>query len=549
MIQSLRNRFAHINGWRGVFVNFILGSIAVLGHAPFYAWPITIVSFAFFMIRLDGVQAREKSVKAGFWCGFGFGFGYFLFGFYWIGSAFIARGAGYVAIMPFAILLFCAGLSLFWAIASAAYVKLTYSGRKEILASGAMRAGIFSSVIFIAEFARGHVFGGFPWNLPGYVFAAGKPVSQIASYVGIYGVSALVLFLSAAVSILVSERKFIPFYICATVFLGVVWFGNTRLNSAPIESTKYVEGVKLRIVHANIAQKDKFDPEKYVQTVERYFDLTMSAGLEGITHVIWPEGAVPGLMFEDAGLMYALESRLRSAPRAIGLEAPPVFISQTLRAERKLGQRTVYYNAAAAVSFPPHEPYLVSAYYDKQKLVPFGEHMPGGALAEKMGLKALSTALETISPGRSGIMPRLPGLPPVSLQICYEIVFPGFTPKLVGVGREKPEWILNLSNDSWYGNSAGPYQHINQARYRAIEQGLPVIRSTSGGISGVIDSYGRQLFSRDLAENGVLDVKLPKTLRGVAYNIGFNLKIFLLILCVLISCALGIRRARMLHFT
>ena len=211
MIQSLRNRFAHIDGWRGVFVNFILGSVAVLGHAPFYAWPVTIISLAFFMIRLDGVQSREKSVKTGFGCGFSFGFGYFLFGFYWIGSAFVARGAGYVAIMPFAILLFCAGLSLFWAIASAAYVKLTYSGHKGVLANGVMRAGIFASVIFIAEFARGHVFGGFPWNLPGYVFAAGKPVSQIASYVGIYGVSALVLFLAASVSILVSEKRLIPF--------------------------------------------------------------------------------------------------------------------------------------------------------------------------------------------------------------------------------------------------------------------------------------------------------------------------------------------------
>ena len=345
------------------------------------------------------------------------------------------------------------------------------------------------------------------------------------------------------------KKDLYHFCVCSSVFLSVFLYGNTRLSSAPIENTEYVEGVKLRIVHANIAQKDKFDPKKYVQTVEHYFDLTMSAGLEDITHVIWPEGAVPGLMFEDEGLMYALESRLRSAPRAIGLEAPLVFISQTLRAERKLGQRTVYYNAAAAVSFPSDAPYVVSEYYDKQKLVPFGEHMPGGALAEKMGLKALSTALQTISPGRSGVMPSLPGLPPVSLQICYEIVFPGFTPTLVGAGRDKPEWILNLSNDSWYGNSAGPYQHINQARYRAIEQGLPVIRSTSGGVSGVVDPYGRQLFSKDLAENGVLDVKLPKSLRGVAYNIGFNLKIFLLILCVLIPCVLGIRRARMLHFT
>ncbi len=127
-------------------------------------------------------------------------------------------------------------------------------------------------------------------------------------------------------------------------------------------------------------------------------------------------------------------------------------------------------------------------------------------------------------------MPAINGLPPVSIQICYEIIFPGFTPKTLTPSGARPEWILNLSNDSWYGNSSGPKQHVNQARYRAIEQGLPVVRTTSGGISGVIDTYGRQLGQKNLGEDGVLDARLPRPLAKTLYNKTNDFLLLLLIL-------------------
>ena len=525
-------KFVNVSGKKGMLLNFALGAFAVLGHAPLYIWPATILAFALLMLRLDATYARPKPIKSGFLTGLIFGFGYFLFGLYWVGSAFIARGPEFIWIMPFAVFLFCIGFALFWGAAGAIYVKLT-NGSKSM-----WRAALFASLLFLAEFTRGHLVGGFPWNLPGYIFAAGKPISQAASLIGVYGLSALVLCVSAMLALTIGMRKIVPLGAGVLVLLGTYTYGSVRLGNATIDKTQYVEGVKLRLVHANIAQRDKFDPAKFVQTVNHYLRLSLSDGFDDVTHIIWPEGAVPGLMLEDENLMRAIDQLMRS-----GRGEPPVFITQTLRAERRPDLDTPnYYNSAVAISFPKDGSWQASSYYDKQRLVPFGEFMPGGELAKKLGLKSLSTAMRGMSAGQSGEVPNIPNLPPVSIQICYEIIFLGSTPTTLWPSGEKPEWILNLSNDSWYGNSSGPRQHVNQARYRAIEQGLPVVRTTSGGISGVIDAYGRQLTVKNLGEDGVLDSSLPRPLRKTLYSQWMDFVLALLILGVLGLSYMGIRR-------
>jgi len=540
MFEKILKGLLRANGYKGFALNTFLGALSVLGHAPFYLWPITILCFALLMLRLDKVRDNASPGRSGFWCGFAFAFGYFLAGLYWIGSAFIARGPEFIPFMPFAVLAMVAGLAIFWGLAGFAYVRLTYDKLGKNGISSIWRAGIFACIFFIAEFLRGHVFGGFPWNLPGYIFAAGSPVSQIASIVGIYGLTALVFLLSASLALLMERRQqWHPMAICATVLALCFSYGAVRLANAEVQ---YVEGVKLRIVHANIAQRDKFDPNKYVSIANTYLQLSRSAGFDDITHVIWPEGAVPGLMFEDQGLMAAIDNMFRSG-KGQGNKKPPVFITQTLRAEAKpQSNKLAYYNAAAAVTFKDGLAPKISPFYDKQKLVPFGEFIPGGDLLERVGLHSLSTALESMSPGRSGDVPNLPGLPPVSLQICYEIIFPGFTSRTQPQGGHRPNWILNLSNDSWYGNSTGPRQHINQARYRAIEQGLPVVRATSGGVSGVIDAYGRQLTQLGPGEHGVIDARLPNSNTKTTYKLYVNYIILLLNLILLIICLKGIHK-------
>ena len=439
--------------------------------------------------------------------------------------------------MPFAVLALCAGLAVFWGLAGLCYIwgvnRKTHS---------VWRAGIFAGVFFIAEFARGHVFGGFPWNLPGYIFPAGKPISQLASITGIYGLTAFVFMLSGALALLIAPRQgpnnkriWVPFLAAITCLTLIFGYGMVRLGGAQVQ---YVDGVNLRLVHANIPQRDKFDGAKYVQNANTYLRLSRSTGFEDVTHIIWPEGAIPGEILKDQGLMEAINELFRSRRGPA-----PVFITQTLRSEQPAqNTKPQYFNAATAISFPQGRPATMTPFYDKQKLVPFGEFIPGGDLVEALGLESLSSALESMTPGKSGDVPLLPGLPPASLQICYEIIFPGFTTRTPPMSGERPQWILNLSNDAWYGNSTGPRQHINQARYRAIEQGIPVVRATSGGISGVIDSYGRQVSHLGLGQEGALDTKLPTAIGAQLYKISINYIILLIIVFLLIGCILCTRR-------
>jgi len=205
-MRATLNRFVALTDWRGFAFNIGLGALSVLGHAPFYLWPVTIICFALLMLRLDAARLHAKPLRRGFWCGFSFALGYFIAGLYWIGSAFIARGPEFIPLMPLAILGLCAGLALFWALGGLVYVRLIRDHKASVWS-----AGIFACVFFSVEFARGHIFSGFPWNLPGYIFAAGKPISQTASIVGIYGLTALVFFLSAALALwLAHPKKWVP---------------------------------------------------------------------------------------------------------------------------------------------------------------------------------------------------------------------------------------------------------------------------------------------------------------------------------------------------
>jgi len=347
VLASVSEYLKTAKGLSGFALSFSLGALCNLGHAPFFIWPVFLMCFALFMVRLDGAAPFENRVKAGFWRGLFFGFGYFLFGFYWISSAFIARGPEYVAMMPFAVFLFCLVLSLFWAAASALYVKFTHGSKRP------RRAIVFACLFFLTEYARGHVFGGLPWNLPGYIFHAGEPISQIASLVGVYGLSAIAMAIVAAFAILISPdgRRKWPAIVGVLALMGMYGYGTHRLGSS---ETKYVEDVKLRIVHARIPQRDKFDSDKYIENIDHYLRLTQSSGFDDVTHVIWPEGAVPGLMLEDLGLMTALDNVFNS-----GEGPPPIFVTETLREERIPGKfNPRYYNSATALTFSPDAPLL-----------------------------------------------------------------------------------------------------------------------------------------------------------------------------------------------
>ena len=238
-----------------------------------------------------------------------------------------------------------------------------------------------------------------------------------------------------------------------------------------------------------------------------------------------------GLAVEDTELIRVMgELMFEYSPK------PPLWLLNSLRHEAKLDSKGVsqdiYYNTAAAIEFDKQGTAAILDYNDKIRLVPFGEFIPGANFLKSYGPQTLSTSLASISPGDTKRNSLIKGLPAVSPQICYEIIFSGLTP-----GDTRPEWILNQSNDAWYGNSLGPRQHANIAQYRAIEEGVPVIRSASNGISGSIDPYGRFLAQVDIGESRSLDVQLPASIQKTFFFANFKWFLLLLNSSVCIICA------------
>ncbi len=523
------------NGWRSRAIDFALGALAVLGLAPFYIWGIGLLAFGALAARLHiascGDNARKACRSTGFW----FGFGYFCFGLFWIGAAFIARGPSYIPLMVPMVLALCAGLALFWALAGYLYARLSPRGLWAPV--------IFASIFSMIEILRGHIFSGFPWNLPGYIFKAGGAVSQSASVFGIYGLSFVTLLLAGLLAHSfvkgpqdVLKRSAIAFLV---LIIALFSFGQLRLMSA--QTTAFHEGVMLRIVQTPFNQADKLDPQKSVEIVNRYLTQTAQPGLAEVTHVIWPEGAISGLALENEPLLRAVSDALLVEGRA------PIWLVSTLRREERSWGREErvgakgqiledYYNSSAAVSFAADGSARVMAINDKAKLVPFGEYVPGGKWLEDRGIMPMSNVLASISPANTKELSRFPGLPKLSPQICYEIIFSGMTPhptKEHPTKEPKAQWILNQSNDGWYGKSTGPRQHANQAAYRAIEEGLPIVRAAGNGISGVIDPYGRWLARAEPDAQQALDTRLPKALEKTLFSVNL---IWLLFLINFISC-------------
>lgn len=517
-------------GWRGRVTGAALGALAVCGQAPLHIWPLALVCFALLYARLHYAAQSKAPHKAGFHSAIYFAIGYFGVSIFWVGSAFIARGPAFIPIMPPMVLGLALLLAMFWAIAGRYYARL-------IAAAGPNTGGLlpilaFTSFFFLAEFTRGHVFGGLPWNLPGYIFEAGSAPSQIAAWVNIYGLSWFVLLVAACfgqvfylglsgyVSLsggfsqrLKTARVQVSILSTAglCVLLSLFAYGSLRLSGAQPD---YVDGVKLRLVSVPFDQAEHFDPQSSHEIVSRFFAQSLAPGIEDVTHLVWPEGAVLGLAMDDYGLLRAMGQSLVQYD-----DTPPVWLMQSTRLEsmpnpRGQGVLRRYYNSSVAVSFDAKGNPAISVYNDKYKLVPFGEFIPG---ANWLGARVpvLSASLTSLSPAKRKELSNYPGLPRVSAQICYEAVFPGLTP---WDDKNPAKVILNQSNDAWYGKSWGPWQHANIARYRALEQGIPMIRVAANGVSGVVDPYGKLQAHLTFNDEAYIDTQLPHALSAANHT-------------------------------
>lgn len=519
-------------GWVGRGLGVLIGAFGVLGHAPFHIWPIALLSLAILYLRLQAAAKADRPGRAGFSVGLWWALGYFAAGTFWVGSAFIERGPEFIPIMPFMVAGLAFVLAIFWGVAGGFLARTRVSGLFAVL--------VFAAAFTLAEMARGHAFGGFPWNLPAYVFEAGSRPSQFARWVGAYGLSALVLFIAAALGQAVFKSKRLGAILMAVLPLGGIYaYGHARLASAELE---FHPDINLRIVSVPFRQADMMDRNSSIEITNDFIRAGLAPGLKDVTHLVWPEGAVRGFgrtAMENPDLLGAMGGLLAQDD-----PTPPVWLMNSLQTEWDQ-DRLRYYNASVAVSFDTAGRPTVAAYNRKRKLVAFGEHIPFMDWFDDVQFPLISTNLASISPAKSKTLADFPGLPRLSPQLCYEVAFPGLMPQ----DLENPaEFILNQSNDAWFGGSSGPAQHANIARYRAIETGLPIVRAASNGVSAVIDPFGRLHGKVEVKLMSHLDTKLPKSLnlKGYIKLTGFWLLLISLSTCVISSFVgrrgVGLRR-------
>ena len=515
--------------WTGRALALLAGAAAGLAHPPFGILP-GLLGYGLLLALIDADSVRPvRSALLRGWLG---GVGYFAVAVCWITEPFMvdAREQGWMA--PFALVLMAAGLALFWAAAAGLYRLLRPRGAAGVLAFAGCLAGF--------EWLRGHVLTGFPWDLPGETWAAGSAPSQAAAVVGAYGLTWITLAIAGAPAILLrrsTPRDRLATLICAALALaGLYGFGLHRLAGAagPVAGAAVI-----RVVQADIDQKDKWKPENLSLILDTYVGLSRRPAAIAPAIVVWPEGALPAVINDliAPGSPYA--ARLGDA----------VAPGQTLlmganRAQAGPGGHTRYYNSLIALRREA-DALRVTGVYDKHHLVPFGEYMPAGELATKVGFRSLVHMPDDFSAGPPSRALVLPGLAPVQVLICYEALFPGVTRAAAARTGQRPAWILNVSNDAWFGAGSGPWQHLNIASYRAIEEGLPIIRATPTGVSAVIDAYGRILPGARIGVGGlgVIDAALPAALPPTPFSRGGDLAFaVMLALSALTAVSYRVRR-------
>jgi apolipoprotein N-acyltransferase len=472
-VQRLIRHLESRAGWRALATAFGLGALASLAMPPVHAIPVLLLALPGLLILLG----KARSWKRAAMLGWAFGWGHHIVGLYWITYSILTEAERLWWLVPLAVPL----LALWMGIYSVIPAVLAWKARP-----GWPRVAVLAGGWVAAEFVRGWAFTGFPWNLMGTVWAFAALPVQGAAWIGVHGLSLVTVVL--ACTPLLGRRATAGGLAVLVAFGG---FGLARLwpaEPAPLPVT-------LVLVQGNVAQEAKWREETRWPIFRRYLELSQQ-GVDTAAReapgtrpvIIWPETASPFLLADDP-----------EARRIAAAALPPdgLLLAGTVRAEWGPDRRaTKLFNSLVAMG--PDG--VISATYDKSHLVPFGEYMP---LSGLLPIRVIRGGVD-FGAGPGPVALSLPGLPPASPLICYEVIFSGAV-----VGSERPGWLLNITNDAWFGVSAGPYQHLATARLRAVEEGLPLARAAQTGISAVFDSRGREVAHLPLAETGIVLAPLP----------------------------------------
>jgi apolipoprotein N-acyltransferase len=509
-----------LRGWRSAALAFLSGLLSALAFAPFGIFPLLLLSFAVLVLLLDGAQAGPRPVWRSALIGWAYGLGQFLAGLYWVAYAFLVDPLQHAWQIPFVALLFPGGLALFQAAACALAVAFWRPGWPRIF--------LFTAAYALAEWLRGHILTGFPWNLPGYGWGASLAVLQSVSLFGVYGLTLLTVLFGASLALLGDKNKNRARAIPAAFAALFVAFWTGGVVRLALDPTQTVPGVRLRIVQPNVAQADKYVPALRAAHWQELLGMSVVRHGPPPTHIIWPEAAPPFLLARSPQALNDI---------ALLTGRDKTLMTGAARAELASDGKLVVHNSFYI--FGPGGRLLAT--HDKFHLVPFGEYVPFPETLHALGIDKLVNQPGSFATGSGPRTYAVPGAPPVGPLICYEILFPAEV-----VADRRPGWFVNVTDDSWFGpaSSTGPYQHFLVARVRAIEEGIPVVRAANTGISAIIDPLGRVVAELGVDKAGIVDAGLPKSLVSTLFarlrHLGFWL---MLLACVATGLAIRTRPA------
>ncbi|GLQ05203.1 apolipoprotein N-acyltransferase [Sneathiella chinensis] len=510
-MRVLTERLSRAGFFQTALLSFLLGGSVALTLAPFHLIFLLPIAYSGLFLLLSTARTRWQTFFIGWW----FGWGQFIAGLYWIGVAFTIDANAHAALIPLPVLALPAFLAIFPGLATLLTALIKGHPLLRVIA--------FAGLWTVMEYVRGVIFTGFPWNLAGYAWGDVPAMLQWTAYIGIYGLSLLTVLISTlpallaetGLSVRVRNRAMILTVLLMAVMAGAGYWRLSGATTAPLENSDF------RIVQPNVPQADKWKRPLRFGHVRKLAEMSAAAPAPGTRLYLWPETAVPFFLTTDDNLKQYLQ-RIVPEGGAIVTGAP-----------RQSPDRREYWNSVAVLDSHGK----IDATYDKQHLVPYGEYLPLRGFLETIGLVDLIPALDAMSdfsasePGAGSVL-QSALLPAARVLICYEVTFPW------EINQGQPfEWLLNVTNDGWFGDTTGPYQHLVTSRVRAIEQGVALIRAANTGISAIVDPYGRVLASLPLNSEGVLDGQIPAPLPGrtLYARYGEILPLTLVLLCLLIG--------------
>jgi len=497
LLGTFLTKLASLTGIRRQACAFMLGALTALTQAPYHLFFIGFITFPLLILLLDGVKnlSRRRQLGIVALTGWSFGFGYFVAGLWWLGALMLTEGSDFgVMMVPLSIIGLPAMMAIYWGLATLIQALLARNGYGRVLAL-AFGFGLMEAL-------RGVLFTGFPWNAIGYSIMPSPLWMQMAAVIGLYGVNVLAVLLYATPVLLVEKKihcfeRLLGLSLAIRLILLVAIFGFWRLHDLPeSETIRQEAGSRVRLIQPSIAQQDKIDDANRFDNFNRHLELTQAApaiGESAPDFIIWPETSLPYV------LAYVDEAR---EAIAAALQPHQLALIGTVRADLTSNQaKPDYYNSLEIIDAAGRN----LGHADKAHLVPFGEYLPLPNLFNLLGLNAAAEMTGGYSAARHHASLRLNDDVTILPLICYEAIFPT---EMTYQG-ERANLLVNISNDAWYGATPGPPQHFHQARLRAVEQGMPLIRVANNGISAVIDPYGRIIAKLELNQIGFIDSTIP----------------------------------------